>query len=232
MKAYIALLLIPIILPLFFLPTKVKEMHPELEQYLSGLEVEFDQIPEDRKEELLEISIFLREKAAKDEPLKLTVICTHNSRRSHMGEAWLHAAAKWYGLDKVKTYSGGTEATAFNPRAVAALQRAGYTVETVNSRNDNPVYGLSLGRGYELEHHFSKRFDHPTNPREGFAAIMVCAEADAACPFVPGAEARFALPYDDPKAFDGTAQEAEQYDERCRQIAREMFYIIKNVDIE
>lgn len=228
MKTYIAILLLPIVLPLFFLPTKIKEMHPELEQYLSGLEAEFDRIPEDRKQKLLELSAFLREKSGKEEPIKLTVICTHNSRRSHMGEAWLHAAAEWYGLENVKTYSGGTEATAFNPRAVAALERAGYSVETVDANSDNPVYRLSLGRGYEPERHFSKKYDHSTNPKEGFAAIMVCAEADAACPFVPGAAARFALPYNDPKAFDGTEQEAEQYDARCRQIAREMFFVMKN----
>ena len=32
-------------------------------------------------------------------------------------------------------------------------------------------------------------------------------------------------PYDDPKAFDDTPAEAEKYDERSQQIAREMLYI-------
>jgi len=37
------------------------------------------------------------------------------------------------------------------------------------------------------------------------------------------------LPYQDPKAFDNTAQQNEKYDERCRQIAREMFYVFSQI---
>jgi hypothetical protein len=58
---------------------------------------------------------------------------------------------------------------------------------------------------------------------------MVCTQADEGCPVVLGAEARFSLPYQDPKAYDGTAQQAEQYDARCRQIAREMFFVMSVV---
>ena len=56
---------------------------------------------------------------------------------------------------------------------------------------------------------------------------MVCSDADEACPFVPGAELRLSMPYDDPKAFDGTPMEEAKYDERSRQIAREMFFAFK-----
>jgi hypothetical protein len=42
-----------------------------------------------------------------------------------------------------------------------------------------------------------------------------------------GAEARIAIPYDDPKAADGTEGEARAYDERCRQIAREMLWVFR-----
>ena len=64
---------------------------------------------------------------------------------------------------------------------------------------------------------------------EGFAAVMTCSSADAACPTVAGADRRIAIPYDDPKAFDGTEREAEIYDERCAQIAREMLYVFAEV---
>ena len=69
--------------------------------------------------------------------------------------------------------------------------------------------------------------DHPAG--EAFAALMVCADADEACPFVPGADARFAIPFEDPKAFDGTDLEAAMYDERCRQIATELFFVFEYV---
>jgi len=58
---------------------------------------------------------------------------------------------------------------------------------------------------------------------------MVCSQADEACPFVSGAEKRVSIPYEDPKAFDGTPQETEKYHTCCRQIAREMLYLFTRV---
>jgi hypothetical protein len=37
------------------------------------------------------------------------------------------------------------------------------------------------------------------------------------------------MPYDDPKDYDDTDQEQAKYDERCRQIAREMFFTFQYV---
>ncbi len=62
------------------------------------------------------------------------------------------------------------------------------------------------------------------NPTEGFAAVMVCSDADKSCPVVPGAEARFAIPFDDPRHFDNTPSEEMAYDKTCRLIARDIFY--------
>ena len=78
---------------------------------------------------------------------------------------------------------------------------------------------------------FSKKYDHSQNPQNAFAAIMVCSNADEACPFIPGADARFSLPFQDPKQHDNTPQEGRQYDERCRQIAREMLYTMDNAAV-
>ena len=76
---------------------------------------------------------------------------------------------------------------------------------------------------------FSKVYDAPVNPSEGFVAVMTCTQADEDCPYIPGAALRVALPYDDPKASDGSTAEAATYDERCRQIATEMFYLFRSV---
>jgi hypothetical protein len=62
------------------------------------------------------------------------------------------------------------------------------------------------------------------NPQREFCAIMTCSQADEACPNVAGAANRIAIPYEDPKAADGTPEEAAVYDERCAQIARETLY--------
>jgi len=76
---------------------------------------------------------------------------------------------------------------------------------------------------------FSKVYDEAPNPASEFVAVMVCTEADGACPDVAGATGRFALPYVDPKASDGTGLESATYDDRCAQIAREMLYMMSRV---
>jgi arsenate reductase (thioredoxin) len=60
---------------------------------------------------------------------------------------------------------------------------------------------------------------------------MTCSHADENCPFIPGAEARIPVRYEDPKAFDDTTEEAAQYDARSRQIASEMFFVFSRVTI-
>ena len=60
---------------------------------------------------------------------------------------------------------------------------------------------------------------------------MTCSQADKACPVVKGASSWVAVPYDDPKEFDGKAQETAKYDERCRQIAAETLYVSSKVKI-
>ena len=61
---------------------------------------------------------------------------------------------------------------------------------------------------------FSKKYTDAHNPQDGFAAILVCSEADTTCPKVAGASARIPVPYLDPKAFDGAPFEAAKYAER------------------
>lgn len=203
-------------------------MYPELIKNCETIAAEFDQIPAERKEELAQVTAYIQQRLADSGTCQLVYICTHNSRRSHFGQLWGQAAAHYYGIQGVVTYSGGTEATAFNPRAVAAAQRAGFKIEQ-QSEGKNPTYRVNLGEGMETLTLFSKRYDDAANPQKGFGAILVCSDADEACPIVRGAEKRFAIPYDDPKAFDNTPQETQKYDERCRQIAREVLYVFSQV---
>ncbi|MEY2670826.1 MAG: hypothetical protein RLZZ577_1142, partial [Bacteroidota bacterium] len=76
---------------------------------------------------------------------------------------------------------------------------------------------------------FSKTFDDAFNPTSEFAAIMTCSSADAGCPFIPGAEKRFPIRYEDPKAFDGTDLMDVKYAERSLEIASEMHYIFSQI---
>lgn len=204
--------------PLFLL--RIITMNPELTNLLIRLIAEANLIPEPRKRQLAELAAYV--KAQKGQPVRLNFICTHNSRRSHLGMIWAAVAAAHYGLEKVVTYSGGTEATAFNPRAVVALERAGFRVD--NPGGENPHYLVRFAADKSPLMCFSKVYDHPDNPRQDFAAIMTCSDADENCPFIPGATLRLPLTYEDPKVADDTPFEAERYDERVAQIGRELLY--------
>lgn len=202
-------------------------MYSKLKEYIQKLESGYDSIPEQRKENLKKLSAYIKTKTENDQVAKLNYICTHNSRRSHLAQIWTAAAAHYYGIDKIETYSGGTEATAFNPRAVAAIERAGFEVE--NPGGNNPRYQVTFSDEAESLICFSKKFDDDVNPGASFAAVMTCSDADENCPFVPGTEFRIAVTYRDPKESDGTDKEKETYDERCFQIAKEMFYMMSKV---
>jgi len=206
----------------------MQKMNPKLFSYCNGLVSEFESIPDKRKASWLELGYYIVQKLHDNKPARLTVICTANSRRSHMGQLWLQTAAAFYGIEKVETFSGGTEVSAFDLRAIGALQRAGFKIQLLENSN-NPIYRVSFGERFSPVDMFSKKYDHEANPISGFGAIMVCSEADAACPTVPGAEIRFSLPFEDPKIADGTVDESKVYDKRCRQIAREMLFVMATV---
>jgi hypothetical protein len=189
---------------------------------------EFNQINPERRNELKEAAAFISEQKAKGNSAELTFICTHNSRRSHMSQLWAQTAAAYYGLPEVKTYSGGTEVAACNYRTVNALRRAGFSI-VQSTTGTNPVYLAQFSESAPPVKLYSKLFEAKENPQRGFAAIFTCDKAAASCPFVPHAERRLPIMYEDPKVSDGTPAESAAYDERSRQIAREMFYMMSQV---
>lgn len=195
---------------------------PAVSAYIDGIADASRRLPPERRALLDALVDYVTARRRAKQPVLLNFICTHNSRRSHLGQIWAATMAHAVGLEGVKTYSGGTESTAFNPRAVAAIERAGFSVE--RSAGDNPVYRVKFAEDVAPLECFSKVFDAPENPRSDFAAVMTCSDADQNCPAIVGAT-RISLPYRDPKEADDTSEEASRYDERCRQIATEMHYV-------
>ncbi|CAD5270949.1 MULTISPECIES: protein-tyrosine-phosphatase [unclassified Imperialibacter] len=201
------------------------QLLPKLEAYRQALPL--TQIPEERKAVLQTLIDYVQSKKDGQREAKLNFICTHNSRRSQFSQIWAQTAADYYGVD-VQTYSGGVEVTAFNERAVAAIERAGFHV-TKKEKQTNPVYFIFYSEDGEPITAFSKLYDDPANATTNFSAVMTCSHAEENCPYIPGTEARIPVMYDDPKAFDGTALETAKYDERCQQIAAEMFYVFSQI---
>lgn len=193
-------------------------------KYIDSLEKRFDEIPEERKELLSSLTKYINNKVKNNSIVNLTFICTHNSRRSHMSQIWAQTAADYYEIPNVKCYSGGTEATAFNPRAVKAVRKVGFKIEQ-NDESENPTYLVHFSEGKEPLQCFSKVYNDEFNPNKDYAAIMTCSDADENCPVVFGAEERFPIRYEDPKEFDDTELEELKYLERFEQIGIEMLFV-------
>ena len=197
-------------------------MIPSLKKYIESLNL--STIPAERQAVLQPLADYIKAKRDAQQPINLTFICTHNSRRSHLGQVWAQVAAAYFGVENVHCFSGGTETTACNPRTIAAFERAGLKV-TKTTESDNPVYEICFD---DLSHPiiaFSKVYDQAPNPSSAFAAIMTCDHAEANCPYIPGAEKRLPIMYIDPKVSDDTPEETATYDARCRQIATEMKWV-------
>ncbi len=205
-------------------------MFERLKNHCNKLVNQFDTIPTDRKEQLTKISDYIQTKKDLNLPINLMYVCTHNSRRSHFGQIWAAVAASYFGVENVHSFSGGTEATAFNPNAIRALKEIGFEIST-EELTENPIYKVAFGtKETQFTTCFSKVYDDSFNPVSNFAAIMTCSDAEQNCPFIPGVELRIGTTYADPKAYDGTAQQAEKYLERSNQIALECLFVFSRIN--
>lgn len=198
-------------------------MFSTIKNHCTSLTALFSQIPEDRKTLLATLAHYIQRKKNAGLPIRLVYVCTHNSRRSHLGQIWGAVASSYFGVSGVYTYSGGTEVTALHPHIIDALRSTGFEINVVSEDQVNPVYRVHFGE-LLFSTCFSKLYNDPANPTTEFAAVMTCSEADENCPFIPGVELRVGTTYDDPKIADNTPLEAETYLERSNQIALETLY--------
>ena len=194
----------------------------EIEEVISNFN--YDTISQERKLILQPLVDFIQSKVNTDKKIRLNLICTHNSRRSHLSQVWAQTASAYYSINNVFCYSGGTEATAMFPMVAQTLLKQGFQIRTI-AEGSNPVYSIKYAENEHPIIGFSKAYDDDFNPESQFAAILTCSQADGGCPFIAGAEKRIPITFEDPKAFDNTPQQVEKYEERSLQIATEMFYV-------
>jgi len=181
-------------------------------------------ISQERKDVLQPLINYIQQKWNNQEVIRLSFICTHNSRRSHLSQVWAQTMAFHFEIPNVFCYSGGTEATVLFPKVAETLLNQGFYIDKL-SENTNPIYAVKYDNNAHPIVCFSKVFDADFNPSSQFAAIMTCSSADEGCPFIAGAEQRLPIRYDDPKAFDGTDLMDQKYQERSIEIASEMYYV-------
>jgi arsenate reductase len=212
---------------------------PKVREHADALTASFDMIGETHRVAGRKLVEWIAKNYRPGTPLDVVVVCTGNSRRSILGATMGNVAAAYYGMPEIRFHSGGTAPTAFNSRTVKTLKEIGVEVELTGKeaargepQTANPVYRIRWGSpgdtsGLMMEAtEFSKRYDDPANPQNGFAALMVCGEADAGCPFVKGSALRVSMPYLDPKIYDGGSLEPAKYAERRDDMGRLMLAVM------
>ena len=112
---------------------------------------------------------------------RVLFLCTGNSARSQMAEAFLRK----YGGDRFEAHSAGLEPKEIHP----------YT------------YKVMSEIGLDLADHRSKGLDEYLMKVHVGYLITVCAHAEANCPVYPGVAVREHWSFDDPAAFEGTEEE-------------------------
>ncbi|WP_299669027.1 hypothetical protein [uncultured Polaribacter sp.] len=184
-------------------------------------------LSEDRKQLLNTISEKVAAAYTKHGIVNLNFICTHNSRRSQLGQVWAFYAAHFFNLH-INSFSGGTEVTAFYRNTVKTLQKVGFDFQLADFSHQNPKYLISFKGSKKTILGFSKRFDNIENCTP-FIAITTCNNADKNCPFIPTALERFHLPFEDPKTSDGTSEQTATYLKTNLQIAAEVYFIFDKI---
>lgn len=112
---------------------------------------------------------------------KVIFLCTGNSARSQMAEAFL----KKYGSEYFEVYSAGFEPKGINP----------YTVKVMNEK------------GIDMSDHSSKELREYLGKVHFGIIISVCDRAEKSCPTMPGISRRLFWPFEDPASFKGTEEE-------------------------
>jgi arsenate reductase (thioredoxin) len=110
---------------------------------------------------------------------RVLFLCTGNSARSQMAEAFLRK----YGGDRFEAHSAGLEPKGINPLTLMVMEEAGLDLSAQHSKGVEAYLGKV---------HFQY-------------LITLCDDAEKNCPTTwPGVNQRLHWSFEDPSAFDGT----------------------------
>ncbi len=112
---------------------------------------------------------------------KVLFLCTGNSARSQMAEAFLRR----YAAEYFEAYSAGLQPKGINPLTRQVMQEIGFDLSGHTSKDLNQFIG-------------SLRFDY---------LVTLCDDAEQNCPIFPGSGIRLHWSFEDPAAFTGVQEE-------------------------
>lgn len=115
-------------------------------------------------------------------PTRVLFLCTGNSARSQMAEAFLRK----YAGDRFEAHSAGLEPKNIHPLAIQVMREKGIDISNQASKGVDTYLGKTL-------------FQY---------LVTVCDDAEKNCPTVwPGVNQRMHWSFEDPAAFEGTDEE-------------------------
>lgn len=204
-----------------------------LQQKVDAFQSEFDRIDPFRKSPIEYMARELAKQYSKGNSLDLMFVCTHNSRRSILSQIWAQTAAYYFEIKNVNCFSGGTVETTFYQSALTIIEQTGFKVTNSSlAIETNPRYQVYYSLYEKPISVFSKIYTTSPNPKSNFVAIVNCSKADESCPVVAGANSRMLLLYQDPKRFDGYANEMTHYQQTSDTIGTELFYLFSLFKVE
>ncbi len=127
--------------------------------------------------------------------LRVLFLCTGNSCRSQMAEAWARSLKG----DLLKPYSAGTVPKGVDPRAVRAMAEAGIDISHQRSKSVAVVADM--------------QFDY---------VITLCDDAQQACPFFPAKTRLLHVGFDDPPRLAEGARDEEEAMQPYRRVRDEI----------
>ncbi|MFX0018413.1 MAG: arsenate reductase ArsC [Promethearchaeota archaeon] len=115
------------------------------------------------------------------EKSKVIFLCTENSVRSQMAEAFLKKQAG----EHFEVYSAGFDPQPIHPFTIKVMEEL----------------------DYDLKDQYSKELKEFLGKVHFEIVITVCEKAEKTCPIIPGVSTRLFWSFEDPAAFEGTRQE-------------------------
>jgi arsenate reductase (thioredoxin) len=112
---------------------------------------------------------------------RVLFLCTGNSARSQMAEAFLRK----YAGEHFEVYSAGLEPSVINPLTVQVMEEI----------------------GIDMSGHYAKPLTTYLGKMHFGYLITVCSRADEKCPVFPGMGQRLHWPFDDPAAAEGNTEQ-------------------------
>lgn len=114
------------------------------------------------------------------EKKRILFICAHNSARSQMAEGFVKSLYP----DDYEVFSGGIEPSEVNPYVIKAMGEVGIDISDQYAKSVNEF--------------IDEKIDY---------LVTVCDQAQASCPFFPGAKSYIHKGFPDPSEFRGTEEE-------------------------